>query len=79
MAETKTVKIVIEVEVPVEATYVAIDDTGAIVYTCGGHLTCSGDQMTPFDVSNENIWVSSRNDIKFGEVINWRETLTEVK
>jgi hypothetical protein len=66
----KTVKITIEVEVPDDASHAAVDMNGLASYRLG------------YDYCNEPIPKSKNvkwNTLHHAKVINWRETLTEVK
>jgi hypothetical protein len=72
--EMKTVKITIEVEVPLGCTHVAIDSNGDIyAYFEKPNLYVP----TPTCSSGVACWYSSKD--KKLLPINWRETLTEVK
>ena len=68
--EMNTVKITIEVEVPDNATQAAVDDTGQPWSFCGNAEIFDCDSFG-------QIW-TGKNCTQC-RVINWRETLTEVK
>jgi hypothetical protein len=65
----KIVKITIEVEVPDDASHVAVDMSGLASYRLGG------DWNEKMPESMNVKW----NTYHHAKVINWRETLTEVK
>lgn len=70
MRKMKTVKITIEVEVPDDASQAAVDDIGQ-PWSFGGNAEI-------FDCDSfGQIW-TGKNCTQC-RVINWRETLTEVK
>jgi hypothetical protein len=64
----KTVKIMIEVEVPDDASHAAVDRNGLVSY----RLRDDWNWETPVPMNTK--W----NTIHHAKVINWRETLTEV-
>jgi hypothetical protein len=65
----KAVKITIEVEVPDDASYAAVDMNGLVSYRLG--YNCNEQMPQPMNAK----W----NTFHHAKVINWRETLTEVK
>lgn len=65
----KTVKIMIEVEVPDDASHVAVDMNGLTSYRLGD------DWNEEMPASMNATWTTRHH----AKVINWRETLTEVK
>jgi hypothetical protein len=64
--EMKTVKIMIEVEVPKEATHAAVDKHGMVSYRLSNE---------EYPIHTSIKW----NTYHLAKVANWRETLTEVK
>lgn len=70
----KTVKILIEVCVPEWTTHVAVDGDGSIYGY--GRKPYQSDYSSYWD-THGNVLSRRFNDIE--DVINWRETLTEVK
>jgi len=67
--EMKTVKIMIEVEVPEGTTHVAVDKNGVVSYNIGNESDRKYPQAIEVHWSTHHL----------ARVANWRETLTEVK
>jgi hypothetical protein len=67
--EMKTVKIMIEFEMPESTTHVAVDKNGIVSYNIGN------ESYRKYPQAMEVHWSTHH----LARVANWRETLTEVK